>query len=322
MGYSFMKFNDDVMKKTIFVLSVLGLFLVACAEKDIQVPNDFEVSVAKATYKLSDSVQFNLSGVPDNITFYSGEPGNAYDKRNFFSSDEGTLTLQFNSQTRAGATLPRNISVLISTDFNGEYNEENVKAATWTDITNRAVLPANTASNADVVSGEINLDDLKVKDSPMYLAFRYLSENAATTAQRYWNIGRMNLVNKVPGNIDFELTSTIEKGLFQIVEFQGAENEWQINTGTASSHRLIHTANAINTQPDDDWIVSRGFDVFQSFGNVKNAVNVKSIAGSTPKTFSWLYSAPGTYKAAFIALNSSRDIQKEIVKEVWVTVEE
>lgn len=317
-----MKFNDEVMKKTIFVLSVLGLFLAACSEKEIQTPNDFEVSVTKAKYKLSDSVQFNISGAPDNITFYSGEPGNEYDKRDFFSSDEGKLTLQFNSQTRAGATLPRNIAVLISTDFNGEYTEQGVKAAKWTDITSRAVLPANTASNADVVSGEINLDDLKVKGRPMYLAFRYVSENAAGTAQRYWNMGRMFLINKVPENSDFEITPTIEKGLFQVVEFQGADNKWTINTGTATSHRLIHTANAINTQPDDDWVISRGFQVFQSFGHKKNAVNVKSISGSTPETFSWRYSAPGTYKATFIALNTNRDIQKEVVKEVWVTIEQ
>jgi hypothetical protein len=322
MDYSFMKFNNDVMKKIIFVLSVLGLFFTACAEKEIQTPDDFQVSVAKATYKLSDSVQFNLSGVPDNITFYSGEPGNEYDKRDLFSSDEGTLTLQFNSQTRAGATLPRNISVLVSTDFSGDYNEQAVKVATWTDITNRAIMPSNTASNSDVVSGEINLDDLKVKGKPMYLAFRYLSENAAGTAQRYWNIGRTNLVNKVPGNGDFSIMSTVEPGMFQIVEFQGADNKWTINTGTAAQHRLIHTANGINTQPDDDWLVSRGFQVFQTQGHKKNAVNVKSIATTAPKTFSWLYSTPGTYKATFIAHNTNRDVQKEVIREVWVTVEQ
>ncbi len=310
------------MKKTILALSVSGLFLTACSENEIQAPDDFGVSVTKATYKLSDSVQFNISGNPDNITFYSGEPGREYDKRDFFSSDEGTLTLQFNSQTRAGATLPRNISVLISTDFDGEYNEQSVKAAKWTDITSRAVLPANTASNADVASGEINLDDLKVKGRPMYLAFRYVSEDAAGTAQRYWNMGRMLLINSVPGNGDFEITPTIEKGLFQVVEFQGADNKWTINTGTASSHRLIHTANAINAQPDDDWVISRGFQVFQTFGHKKNAVNVKSISGSTPRTFSWRYSTPGTYKATFIALNADRDVQKEVIKEVWITIEQ
>lgn len=322
MKYSSMKFNDEVMKKTILILSASGLLLTACSEKEIEAPNDFSVSVAKATYKLGDSIQFNLSGNPDNITFYSGEPGSEYDKRDLFSSDEGTLTLQFNSQTRAGATLPRNITVLISTDFNGEYTEQAVKAAQWTDITSRAVLPANTASNADVVSGEINLDDLKVKGGPMYLAFRYVSENAAGTAQRYWNMGRMSLINKVPGNLDFEIAPSIEKGLFQVVEFQGADNKWTINTGTAASHRLIHTANAINTEDDDDWVISRGFQVFQSFGHKKNAVNVKSISGGTPGTFAWRYSAPGTYKATFIALNADRDVQKEVIKEVWVTIEQ
>jgi hypothetical protein len=156
----------------------------------------------------------------------------------------------------------------------------------------------------------------------MYVAFRYVSEDASATAQRYWNMGRMFLVNKVPGNGDFEITSTIEKGLFQVVEFQGADNKWSINTGTATSHRLIHTANAINTEADDDWVISRGFQVFQTFGHKKNAVNVKSITGGTPSTFSWLYSTPGTYKATFIALNADKDVQKEVIKEVWVTVEQ
>lgn len=310
------------MKKTILVLSVSGLLLAACSENEIQAPNDFEVTVTKEKYKLGDSVQFNISGNPDNITFYSGEPGREYDKRDFFSSDEGTLTLEFNSQTRSGATLPRNIAVLISTDFNGEYTEQGVKAAKWTDITTRAVLPANTASNADVASGTINLDDLKVKGQPMYLAFRYVSENAAGTAQRYWNMGRMMLINNVPGNGDFEIASTIEKGIFQVVEFTGTDNKWTINTATATSHRLIHTANAINTQPDDDWVISRAFQVFQTAGHKKNAVNVKSISGGTPGTFAWLYSAPGTYKATFIALNADRDTQKEVIKEVLVTVEQ
>lgn len=132
----------------------------------------------------------------------------------------------------------------------------------------------------------------------------------------------MFLINKVPGNGDFEITSTIEKGYFQVVEFQGADNKWTINTGTATSHRLVHTANAINKASDDDWVVSRGFQVFQTQGNKKNAVNVKSITGGTPATFSWLYSTPGTYKATFIALNADSDTQKEVIKEVWVTVEQ
>lgn len=308
------------MKKTIFVLSALSMFFAACSEKDIPVPDDFEVSVAQATYKLSDSVQFNFSGVPDNITFYSGEPENEYDKRNLFSSDEGTLTLQFNSASKPGATLPRNISVLISTDFNGVYDEASVKAATWTDITSRAKMPSNTASNSDVVSEIINLDDLKVKGKLMFFAFRYLSENPTTTAQRYWNMGRFALTNKVPGNGDFVLASTVEPAMFQILEFQGADNKWTINTGTAAQHRLVHTDNAINKQPDDDWIISRGFDVFQTFAHIKNAVNVKAISISMPNTFSWKYSAPGTYKASFIAQNGNKSVQREVVKEVTINI--
>lgn len=297
-----------------------SVFFAACSDKEVLAPDDFAVSVATATFKLGDSVKFNLTGNPDNIAFYSGERGSEYEKRSDFNSNKGTLILKFSGNTRAGATLPRNISVLISTDFNGKYDEASVKAATWTNITNRATMAANTATNADVASGDINLDDLKVEGKPMFVAFRYVSENPTTTAQRYWNMGYLQLINMVPGNDDYSITSTLAGGMFKVVEFAGADNTWTINTGQAANHRLVHTANPINTAADDDWVISTGFQVFQTYPG--KPTNIKDITQKAITTFSHLYSAPGTYKATFIALNANKEIQREVVKEVLVTVEQ
>lgn len=305
------------MQKLILFISIASLFFSGCSEKDIETP-DFDVSVTKNTFKVNDSVTFNFTGNPDNITFYSGEAGSKYEKRFQFTSDNGTLLLDFVSQTKAGATLPQNLSVLVSTDFSGKYHSASVKSANWTNITNRVKL---ATTNSDVSSGIINLDDLKVKGKPMFIAFRYLSENPTTTAQRYWNIGRMNFINRVVDNDDFALTSTIEKGLFKIVDLEGSINKWQINTGTATSHRLIHIENAINSPHDDDWIISRPFYVFETVGHVKNSINVKSISADAPTGFTYKYSTPGTYKATFVAMNANRDTQKEVVKEVSITIE-
>ena len=310
------------MKKIIFLLAMASVFFTACTDKEIQAPDDFTVSATAAAFKLSDTVRFNLTGNPDNILFYSGESGSEYDKRFNFYSKEGKLVLNFSSQTRAGATLPRNISVLVSTNFNGKYDQDNVKAATWTNITNRAILPGNAPSNNnDVASGEISLDDLKVEGKPMFIAFRYVSENPTTTAQRYWDMGRLELINKVPGNADYFITPTIKGGMFQVVEFTGSNNKWTINAGTATSHRLIHTANVINNEADDDWVISRGFQVYQTHADVRNSINIKDITQNAIKTFAYKYSSRGTYKATFIAMNADKDTQKEIVKEVLVTIE-
>lgn len=306
------------MKKIICFLSIAGVLFAACSDKEVLAPDDFTVSVAATTFKLGDSVKFSLTGNPDNILFYSGERGSEYDKRFDFNSNEGTLVLRFRGNTRAGATLPRNISVLVSTDFSGEYDEESVKAANWTNITDRATMAANTATNADVASGDINLDDLKVEGKPMFVAFRYLSENPTTTAQRYWNIGYLELVNMVPGNDDYYITSTMAGGLFKVVEFAGADNQWTINTGQAANHRLIHTANPINKEPDDDWVISTDFQVFQTYPG--RPVNIKDITQKATATFSHVYSEPGTYKATFIAMNANREVQREVVKEVTVNI--
>jgi hypothetical protein len=309
------------MKKIIFLLSMATVFFAACSDKEVQAPDDFTVSAAAATFKLSDSVEFNLTGNPDNIVFYSGEPGYKYDERLDFNSDKGTLIYRFASNSRSGATLPRNISVLVSTDFNGQYDEENVKAAEWTDITARATLPANTPpNNNDVASGDINITDLRVEGKPMYFAFRYVSENPTTTAQRYWNMGRMELINKVPGNEDYTLTSTMAGGMFQVVEFTGVDNTWTISAAQSANHRLIHTANPINVQADDDWVISKAFEAFATVPG--KPITIKDITKKPSTTFLHKYSTPGTYKATFIAMNANRDIQREVIKEVWVTVEE
>lgn len=297
-----------------------SVFFAACSDEEVQAPDDFTVSTAVATFKLSDSVQFNLAGNPDNIVFYSGEPGIEYDKRLDFNSDKGTLIYRFASNSRSGETLPRNISVLVSTDFNGQYDKDNLKIEEWTNITDRAIMPANVAPNPDLASGDIDISDLRVEGKPMYFAFRYVSENPTTTAQRYWNMGRMELINKVPGNADYILTSTTAGGMFQIVEFTGANNAWTISTAQSANHRLIHTANLINWEADDDWVISKAFEPFATVPG--KPINIKDITKKPITNFLHKYSTPGTYKATFIAMNANKDVQKEIVKEVWVTIEE
>ena len=288
------------------------LFLSSCT-KDVKTPN-IAISIAE---QIGDSIVFSISGEADNITFYSGENGSNYEKREEFNSQDGTPLFQFVSQTKSGATLPKNLSVLVSTDFNGKYDADNVKAATWTNITDRVTFPT---TNTDVSSGVIDLNDLAIADKPVYIAYRYLSEEPDTRAQRYFSIGLFSLKSQYTDADDFVLASSVNTGYFKSVDMAGPDNAWTINTASSTAYRLIHNANAAALAADDDWIISRSFDVSQRKADVAGSVNVKSIATSSPSTFSWKYPGPGIYTATFISQNARVDQQKESVTQISINI--
>jgi hypothetical protein len=61
------------MRNLLYLLIVVFIF-ISCAKEKVATPS-LEVATASLTYKAGDTVTFNFTGNPDNITFYSGEPG-------------------------------------------------------------------------------------------------------------------------------------------------------------------------------------------------------------------------------------------------------
>ncbi|MDR6782107.1 hypothetical protein ABIE26_001404 [Pedobacter africanus] len=66
----------------IFILPVLLLILMGCNKKEVVAP-DFKVSTEndKTAFKVDEQINFNFSGNPNYITFYSGEDGRMYEFR-------------------------------------------------------------------------------------------------------------------------------------------------------------------------------------------------------------------------------------------------
>jgi hypothetical protein len=71
--------NLIIMRNLVYLL-VAVIICTSCEREKVSVPS-LEVSVTSATYKAGDTVTFNFKGNPDNITFYSGEPGHQYEHR-------------------------------------------------------------------------------------------------------------------------------------------------------------------------------------------------------------------------------------------------
>ncbi|MBX9734451.1 MAG: DUF5017 domain-containing protein [Chitinophagaceae bacterium] len=156
------------MKKLIYIVPVLLSFFIACQTEKIDLP-ELEVTTDTTTYHVGDTVTFHLNGNPDIISFYSGEPGNAYEFANQDRIVESITTVSFQTQNRSqtytgtdagsGYCQDNQLKVKISTDYNGQLNAESVKNATWTDITDKFSLgPLSCSSSSSyVAAGTVEL---------------------------------------------------------------------------------------------------------------------------------------------------------------------
>lgn len=162
--------------KTYNYIICIGMLLLASCNKELLVSDapDFDVTVESASYAVGEEVVFRLSGHADMISFYSGQIGSDYefrDGRVVELSDQGAV-LSFSSAVTGGAQANQ-LSVLVSTNFDGNYESlASVKTATWTEITNRFSYGTNETFAA---SGNIDISDLVVPGSPLYVAFKYLT---------------------------------------------------------------------------------------------------------------------------------------------------
>src|SRR5690606_16710451 len=161
------------MKMRYFITCICLLLLASCS-KDLEVNKvpDFNVTTESTTYKVGEEVKFNITGTADNLSFYSGTPNNDYAYRNGRVIDLGNsgASMVFSSSVDGG-TQANQLSVLASTNFNGDYSSiQSLQAATWVDITNRFVFGSTTTF---LTSGEKDISDLLEPGSPIYIAFKY-----------------------------------------------------------------------------------------------------------------------------------------------------
>lgn len=68
------------MKITFSIIVIAALAMSAACEKElVPEPVSFDVTATDHDYQVGDTITFRISGNPDMITFYSGEPGANYD---------------------------------------------------------------------------------------------------------------------------------------------------------------------------------------------------------------------------------------------------
>ena len=299
-------------------LVLLALHFQSCS-KELEVNGgvpDLKVSLQGKTFKAGEPVEFSFEGNAGLISFYSGETFHDYAFRAGRILEAGQLSLSFNTAVQYG-TQKDQLSIQASSDFNGNYSSfEHVKAATWTDITDRFTLATNATYKP---SGSQDITDLIQDGKPLYIAFRYIYRpSAANGTRRTWRVQNFNLVSTTASLGDQTIGDMASAG-FTLVD-ENPDTEPAASTISATTVTLVGTAVTPSQLTSENWMITKGFASGEVDLGPDRPIPVKAIADANMSNFFYTYEKPGTYKVYFVAANANIDNSKETVQELELTI--
>ncbi|MEJ2884309.1 DUF5017 domain-containing protein [Pedobacter sp. GR22-6] len=302
---------------------LLALCLFGCKKNEIERP-EFNATVNKSTYKVGDTVVFNMEGNPDFVTFYSGEYGNDYAYIGGRTLDIKSFKLAFQTRVRNG-NQPNQFSVHISNNFNGKFDIESVRSGNFQDITSMFTL--STVNTVYANSGEVDLTPMVTdKTKPLYIGFRYICKPQTAASgpngtQRNWDVRELTL--KTLTNIGETTAIDQLSGAWSLVE-SGAILEEGRNTVNLSSGLITLRGNATaagKLVETEAWAISKAVDLNTVILGPDKSIPVKSLSETLVPLFSHVYTQPGTYKVVFVYTNHRIEGKKTALKEIEITVE-
>lgn len=306
------------MNKLKYILGVLILPIMVACQKNDPVKPTFDVSIAKQEYKVGDTVLFSIKGYADLISFYSGEQGKEYRFKDRIEAGDTKLKLNISTQTLY-ATQRNNLSLMYSTDFNSSYTTAGVRAATWTDITSRFTLAPDLVplSNSVVTaSGEVDLSDLPVPNTPIYFAFRFLGQPSTTAAlgARTWRIPVFDLYNvDATTGVRRATVASVTTAGWIGVDIENPVNKWTIQSGTP----FLFFAPASTLLATEDWAVTSA--LFPNAAVPDVGVGIKDYL-KPMSDYKYAFTKDGTYTVTFVGKNVNNLGEEAVVKTLTIVV--
>ncbi|RPD42947.1 DUF5017 domain-containing protein [Chitinophaga barathri] len=294
------------MRKVIYTMAS-AVLLLACAKEKVPVP-DFQVQAESLSYKVGDSVRFTFTGSPDNLVFYSGEPGHNYEFRNR-SSAANDLQIDFKTWVRYGV-IRKNLQVLVSNDFSGIADTNSVKSATWTDLSDRATFSTGVDQTP---SGVLSLKEFtrpEADSALIYVAFRY-TDYKKPQGQNQWVV-RTFTANNVSGDGVVSPLAVMATGGWMKVDFKNPGFGWSITTA-----QLLVTQAGSTEADNEDWVITKGFNPWYIKRDV--GVVLKNVSTSI-REYAYVYTKPGNYKVTFEGSAVRYNGEKYLTREINLTV--
>ena len=298
---------------------LLALFVLSCKKDNMESP-EFNATVSRQHFKVGDTVVFHMEGNPDYVSFYSGEYLNDYAFTGGRTLDIKSFDLSFQSRVQNGNQQDQ-LSVYLSSDFNGKFDIESIHAGNFKNITNLVTL--GTVNAVYAPSGTIDLSNLVTdRTKPLYVAFRYLTkpQDATNGNQRTWTIRELALNTAT----DLGKSIAIDQltAAWTLVE-AGSIVDPARTAITASSGQITFRGNNSaegKLVQTETWAVSKAIDLNTILLGTDKGVPFKGISDTNPAVYSHVYTKPGNYKAVFAISNNRIEGKKTTIKEIDLIV--
>ncbi len=317
---------------------IIGAFVLmsSCnkAAEDIDIEDDTEEEVVltplafnaeidqTVTYKVGDTVKFNLTGNSYLLGFYSGTVGNNYEFRDTERFYEVLAKLSFESnKVPANSNNVDGLELLYSTDFNGNYDYTNVKMATWLPLTSKFSIQTELQASSSTYepSGLVDVTDIFVDDKPVYFAW-FCKTNAGSYRTQF----RMQQF-KLQGEVIDD--SSLSSDLFAQNDFNF---QWVLNPEaalaggpTVNDTQILWTGTFNNTSGPykDGYAISKAIELPKfNAGKDTPTILLPTWSEGVAK-YEFVYKKAGTYEVVFLASNLTSGAPGEIMKTVTVTVQ-
>lgn len=304
--------------RTRFIMLLFGAAILnACKKEQVEDISTFSVEPASVTVAVGEEATFQLTGDPSQISFYSGEVGNAYDFKDVSRIDK-VKDLIFAFAVHNTPTELVQVQLMFSTDFNGIYDYENVSAATWYDLSSRFhwAAPAPWQTNWEE-SGAVNIADMLESGRPFYIAYKYVAPAVptGTVPGRSWRTRSHSL------RVTTEYGHNINLATYATMGWRLVKKDPSLtSSSTVAATILLISATAGHRPEYEEWGISKLFEVDEIDMGVDRSVPVKGYADMPITEYTHVYSEPGTYRATFIASNKTAYNDRETVKQVDITV--
>lgn len=318
------------MEKLIFMIVLVASFLGACTKNEVENPNFDAALVDKTSYKVGEEVTFTFSGEADQISFYSGEPLHDYEySSESRKSETQSVRMSFRTNvTNFTAETGQNnqLTVFVSTDYNGGDTYADVLAANWKgkdDIDRFFSIAPDTnpwGSGSNFPSGVIELIDLFEENQPLYVGFRY--KNTPPVATTGWP--RAWYVYNMDANVSTLLgTSNLfnSVSVFSLVYSDHFHTD-ELKTSDITSNIKLQLPVELRPDPAEVWAISPPIYVEEIDHGPDRSIPVKGYRDPMPLEFRYVYTEPGTYTVTFVGSNTDVYGAAESIKHIEVVIQE
>lgn len=303
-----LKIESSYIKHILWL--IIGVVMTSCSKDEkmqyYEPTGPLTVKIDKTSASKGTPFMLSFTGIADSVLFYSGKDGHVYEYRNRIEMEGVKPFLSFTSYSQWGAQQ-NTLKVLVSNDFDGDYDDAGINSATWIDVTSQATL---STGQDNTPSGEIDLTSGLAAGKPLYIAFKFVG--AAGTTQKTWTIKNLNFSSLLPNGV---INKNADVGSAGWVGYN-VKNTSAVWKMTASQ---IQMAGGNETAAEnEDWIISKAFytnKVEPDRGEV-----IRSRYQLMLKDYKFVYDAPGTYKAVVITKDGKGETQKETVNEFELTI--